>query len=96
MTTTSPTPAARSGQSSQSAAVPAELSELVEHHREILDQAVAAIATREFFSRYPESPSPRVYGEEAAPAGDAAYSGHLGKRYEALADQPAPAGWVGS
>ncbi|HEX5510336.1 MAG TPA: phenylacetic acid degradation protein PaaN [Actinomycetales bacterium] len=91
MTTTSPTPS-----SAQTASVPARLSELVGRHREVLDQIVAAITTREYYSRYPESPSPRVYGEEAAPAGEAAHSAHLGKRYEALADQPAPSGWVGS
>ena len=70
--------------------------QLVERHRELLDQALAAIADRGYWSRFPESPSPRVYGEDAAPAGEAAYRAHLGSRYEALADQPEPSGRVGS
>lgn len=73
---------------------------LLDKHREVLDRAVAAIGSREYWSRYPESPSPRVYGEEAAAAGEAAYQAHLGKRYEALAGQPLLDGrddaWTGS
>ena len=72
---------------------------LVAAHREVLDAAVAAIASREHHSRYPESPSPRVYGEGAAAAGESAYRAHLGRRYEALASQPLLAGrddsWTG-
>ena len=30
-----------------------------------LDEAATALAARSFYSRYPESPSPRVYGETA-------------------------------
>ena len=40
-----------------------------------------------FYSRYPESPSPRVYGEGSAQAGLAAYEAHLGKAFDALADR---------
>lgn len=68
---------------------------LLEQHREVLDRAVGAIATREYWSRYPESPSPRVYGEEAAPSGQQAYEAHLGGRYDALASQPETGDWVG-
>ncbi|WP_020577834.1 phenylacetic acid degradation protein PaaN [Actinopolymorpha alba] len=42
-------------------------------NRAILDQALDAIRTRAYFSAFPESPSPRVYGEDAAPAGKAAF-----------------------
>jgi phenylacetic acid degradation protein paaN len=63
-------------------------------HRETLDRALAAIADRGYWSRYPESPSPRVYGEDAAPAGKAAYEAHLGQRFEL--DQPGTVGWVGA
>jgi phenylacetic acid degradation protein paaN len=73
---------------------------LVDKHREVIDAAVHAIGSREFYSRYPESPSPRVYGEEAGPAGQRAYDAHVGRRYEALASQPLLAGrddaWVGA
>ena len=78
----------------------ATVESLLAEHGEVLDRAVAAIGTREYWSRYPESPSPRVYGEDAAPTGEAAYQGHLGGRYEALASQPLLDGrddaWVGS
>jgi hypothetical protein len=40
--------------------------ELIEKHRPTLDKAVAAAHERTYFSAYPESPSPRVYGETAA------------------------------
>lgn len=61
---------------------------LIDKHREVLDRALTAIGTREYWSRYPESPSPRVYGQEAGPAGERAYRAHLGQRFAALADQP--------
>ena len=35
----------------------------------LLEQAVAATADRGYFSAFPESPSPRVYGEGAAEVG---------------------------
>src|SRR5436190_1459496 len=41
-------------------------------HRERLDAAVAACASREYYSAFDESPSPRVYGEPAAAEGKAA------------------------
>ena len=52
--------------------------DLVRRHQPTLDDAIAAIRTREYFSAYPESPSPRVYGETAAAAGRAAYDAWLG------------------
>ncbi|CAA9290076.1 MAG: Phenylacetic acid degradation protein PaaN2, ring-opening aldehyde dehydrogenase [uncultured Corynebacteriales bacterium] len=63
-------------------------------HRETLDRALAALADRGYWSAYPESPSPRVYGETAAAEGLAAYEAHLGKRFEL--DQPGTVGWVGA
>ena len=54
------------------------MQELFERHRSLLDAAVAACASREYFSAFDESPSPRVYGEEAAGAGRAAYEAWLG------------------
>src|SRR6516165_7672177 len=55
--------------------------ELVAKHRERLDGALAAIAGRGYWSAYPESPSPRVYGEGTAEAGRAAFEGLLGKPF---------------
>src|SRR4029078_12492483 len=47
-------------------------------HRERLDAAVAACASREYYSAFDESPSPRVYGESAAAEGKAAVEGWEG------------------
>src|ERR1700746_3162199 len=58
-----------------------------------LDEALAAIAGRGYWSAYPESPSPRVYGEGTAEAGKAAFEGHLGQRFPL--GQPDADGWVG-
>jgi phenylacetic acid degradation protein paaN len=54
---------------------------LFDRHRETLDRAVTAIGTREYFSAYPESPSPRVYGESAASDGAAAFEALLGQDF---------------
>ena len=48
-------------------------------HRDKLDAAVAASASREFYSAYDESPSPRVYGESAAGEGKAAFEAWQGR-----------------
>jgi phenylacetic acid degradation protein paaN len=66
----------------------------VDAHRETLDRALAAIADRGHWSNYPESPSPRVYGEAAAAEGLAAYEADLGRRFEL--NQPGTVGWVGA
>jgi phenylacetic acid degradation protein paaN len=50
-------------------------------HREKLEAAVAACASREYYSAYNESPSPRVYGESAAAEGKAAFEAWLGKPF---------------
>ena len=57
------------------------LAALVAKHSERLDAALAAIAGRGYWSAYPESPSPRVYGEGTAEAGKAAFEAHLGKPF---------------
>ncbi len=51
-------------------------------HEALLDRAIAAVAARDYFSAYPESASPKVYGETAKADGDAAF--------EALIGQPFP------
>ncbi len=50
-------------------------------HRQTLDDAVEATRTRGYFSAYPESPSPRIYGETAAADGRAAFEALLGKDF---------------
>lgn len=54
------------------------LDELITRHQQTLDDALSAIRTRTYYSAYPESPSPRVYGETAAAGGQAAYEALLG------------------
>jgi phenylacetic acid degradation protein paaN len=50
-------------------------------HRETLDAAVAATRSREFYSAFNESPSPRVYGETAAADGLAAFEAWRGTTF---------------
>ncbi len=50
-------------------------------HRTRLDEAVAACASRGYYSAFDESPSPRVYGEDAAAQGKAAYDALLGTEF---------------
>ncbi|TDD19742.1 phenylacetic acid degradation protein PaaN [Kribbella turkmenica] len=50
-------------------------------HRERLDDALTAIRGRGYHSAFPESPSPRVYGETAAADGKAAFERHLGTTF---------------
>ena len=57
-------------------------------HRDRLDAAVAACASRGYYSAFDESPSPRVYGENAAAEGKAAF--------EALQGRPFPLETPGS
>jgi phenylacetic acid degradation protein paaN len=54
---------------------------LFERHKPLLDQALAAIAGRGYWSAFPESPSPKVYGEGAAESGKAAFDALLNKPF---------------
>ncbi len=47
-------------------------------HRARLDEAVEASRTRAYYSAFPESPSPKVYGENAASEGAQAFEAWLG------------------
>jgi phenylacetic acid degradation protein paaN len=69
-----------------------DLRTTVERRRELLDRAVRAIHERTFFSAFPESPSPRVYGETAADEGRQAFESLLNRRFDL--HQPGTAGWV--
>ncbi|MGE5669448.1 MAG: phenylacetic acid degradation protein PaaN, partial [Betaproteobacteria bacterium] len=64
-----------------------------DRHRETLEKAVEAIAQRGYWSPFPESPSPKVYGEGAPEKGKAAFDAMLGKRFPLT--QPATIGEVG-
>jgi phenylacetic acid degradation protein paaN len=69
---------------------------LLEAHAGVLDEIRQALTSRSWYSRYPESPSPRVYGESAAAEGLAAHEAHLGQPYAALSSQPTDGTFVGS
>ena len=66
---------------------------MFERHRATLERAVQAIRERSYWSAYPESASPKVYGEGTAEAGRAAFDALLGKRFPLT--QPATVGEVG-
>ncbi len=70
------------------------LAELVDKHHAMLEAGCAANQSREFHSAFPESPSPRVYGETAAAEGEQAYQRLLDSRF--VLDQPTDSSWVGS
>jgi phenylacetic acid degradation protein paaN len=72
----------------------AHVSALIDRHGDTLTRALEAIADRSYWSAYPESPSPRVYGEDAAATGEAAHQAHLGSQF--TLDQPGTNGWVGA
>jgi len=67
---------------------------LFERHQALLEQALKAIAERGYWSAFPESPSPKVYGEGAAEAGKAAFDALLNKPFPLAL--PAAAGTVGA
>ncbi|WP_256794451.1 phenylacetic acid degradation protein PaaN [Terrabacter sp. Ter38] len=69
---------------------------LLDAHAGVLDEIRQALASRSWYSRYPESPSPRVYGETAAADGLAAHEAHLDGPYAALSSQPTDGTLVGS
>jgi hypothetical protein len=64
-----------------------ELPDFFARHRALLEQAVAATATRDHWTPYPESPGKSVYGEDAAKRGEAAFQEQLGAHFE-LAGHP--------
>jgi len=55
--------------------------ELFAKHEEMLTKAVEATRTREHYSAFNESPSPRVYGEDAAARGKQAFEAYAGSTF---------------
>ncbi len=66
---------------------------LLEKHRATLESALNAIATRGYWTPFPEMPSPKLYGEAAPDEGKRAFEAHLGKQFEL--GQPGQTGWHG-
>jgi len=67
---------------------------MFDKHSATLERALQAIEERTYWSAYPESPSPKVYGETAAAEGEAAFRAYLGHDFPL--DQPATTSWVAS
>jgi phenylacetic acid degradation protein paaN len=63
-----------------------QVTPLFDKHSATLEKALAAIRERGYWSAFPESPSPKVYGETAAADGSAAFEAYLGKDFPL--DQP--------
>lgn len=51
-------------------------------HRVLLSRAVEALATREFWTPFPEVPSTKIYGESAREDGQAAYAAMMGRPFD--------------
>jgi phenylacetic acid degradation protein paaN len=66
--------------------------DLFARHRGTLDEAIEATRTREYYSAFPESPSPKVYGESAAADGQAVFDGWRGTEF--AVDTPGAEGLV--
>lgn len=50
-------------------------------HRARLEQAIESTRRRDYWSPYPEVPSGKIYGEDAAAAGQTAFEGRLNERF---------------
>jgi len=66
---------------------------LFDKHQATLDRALQAIAERGYWSHFPESASPKVYGEGTAEAGRAAFEALRGKPFDLA--MPGTVGQVG-
>ncbi|MCV2882752.1 phenylacetic acid degradation protein PaaN [Actibacterium sp. XHP0104] len=53
-----------------------------ENHRHLLERAVAALKTREFWTPFPEVPSGKIYGETARVDGEAAFEALIGQPFD--------------
>lgn len=70
------------------------LNTLFATHQATLDAALNAIQTRDYWSPYPENPSPRAYGETANGDGEAAFKAYVGQEF--ALDMPGVTGSAGS
>ena len=68
---------------------------LFARHEATLHQALNAIRERGYWTPYPETPSPKIYGEAAADEGRARFEALLGSTFD-FPGQPPASGLVGS
>jgi phenylacetic acid degradation protein paaN len=64
------------------------------NHKNLLDNALTALRTREYWSPWPEMPSPKAYGETANQEGKQAFEARLNRPF--ALEQPGTAEWVGN
>ncbi len=57
------------------------MAEFFARHEALLNRAIEAIGARTYFSAYPESASPKIYGENARADGDAAFEALIGRPF---------------
>jgi phenylacetic acid degradation protein paaN len=62
-------------------ATPVRLDDLVAMHQPLLEEALGAIRKRGYWSAFRESPSTKIWGEDAPAAGKAAFDSLLGKEF---------------
>lgn len=60
------------------------MSALFERHIQLVEQAIEASHTRQFWAAWPEMPSPKVYGENAETEGLTAFQNSLNKPFSGL------------
>ncbi|MCZ2356579.1 MAG: phenylacetic acid degradation protein PaaN [Bacteroidia bacterium] len=60
---------------------------LINKHQPLLEKAIEAVHSRGFYAAYPESPSPKVYGEGVLEKGSADFQNQLGKNFAGLLQQ---------
>lgn len=58
------------------------MSDFYESHRHLLERAVEALKTREFWTPFPEVPSGKIYGETARADGEAAFEALIGQPFD--------------
>ncbi|WP_299823703.1 phenylacetic acid degradation protein PaaN [uncultured Pontibacter sp.] len=68
--------------------------DLLNKHEDALNTAIKALHERTFYARYPENPSPEIYGENADKEGREKYKAHLNTNFTELLQQE-PEQWVG-
>jgi len=60
---------------------------LYEKHQDLLNTAIDAIHSREFWAAFPEHPSPKIYGETADADGRKAFQNSLNQPFDDLAQE---------
>ena len=58
------------------------MTDLFTRHRPLLESALKALETREFWTPFPEVPSGKIYGETAKDEGESTYAALLGAAFD--------------